>query len=126
MSKLLNCSPHFVVRDVLATARWYRDVLGFQFSTWGEPAEFAIAFRDGVEIMLSQPAEPFVPRPNRTVNPTGNDLYLRVDDVEALYGELRGKDARIIQEPVTRFYKMREIEVVDPDGYIICCAQDVT
>jgi catechol 2,3-dioxygenase-like lactoylglutathione lyase family enzyme len=122
---LLNASPFFMVRDLMATARWYRDLLGFQFSTWGEPAEFAIAFRDGVEIMLRQPKDPFVPRSNRTLEPTSLDAYLRVDDVDALHAELVKRGASVRQEPVTRFYKMREIEVMDPDGYLLCFAQDV-
>jgi catechol 2,3-dioxygenase-like lactoylglutathione lyase family enzyme len=122
---LLNASPFFCVRDLMATARWYRDVLGFQFSTWGEPAEFAIAFRDGVEIMLRQPKDPFLPRSNRTLEPTSLDAYLRVTDVDKLYAELTSRGASLRQEPVTRFYKMREIEIMDPDGYLLCFAQDV-
>jgi len=121
----LNASPYFVVSDLLATARFYRDLLGFQFTTWGEPAEFAIAFRDGVEIMLRQVREPFTPRSNRSLEPTGLDAYIRVSDVDALHGELVARAVPIRTPPTTRFYKMREIELTDPDGYLLCFAQDV-
>ena len=59
------------------------------------------------------------------MEPTSLDAYLRCSDVDALHAELKSRGAAIRQEPVTRFYKMREIEVVDPDGYLLCFAQDV-
>jgi catechol 2,3-dioxygenase-like lactoylglutathione lyase family enzyme len=123
--QFFNSSPYFVVRDVLATARWYRDSLGFQFSTWGEPVDFAIAFRDGVEIMLRQAKGSFELRSNRAVDPIGLDVYVRVADVDALGKELEGRGVTLTTQPVTRFYKWRELEVTDPNGYLLCFAEDV-
>ena len=120
-------SPSFLVRDVLRTARWYRDALGFQFSTWGEPPEFAVAFRDQCEIFLRQPkGRSFAPQPNRVIEPSSIDAFLRIDDVDAFAAELKGRGVPLLTEPVTRFYKYRELEVSDPDGYILCFAQDVS
>jgi uncharacterized glyoxalase superfamily protein PhnB len=50
---------------------------------------------------------------------------LRVEGVEALHEELKARGAKILQEPITRFYKMREIEVQDTNGYVIVFAEDV-
>jgi catechol 2,3-dioxygenase-like lactoylglutathione lyase family enzyme len=125
MPQLINASPYFLVTDVLASARWYRDQLGFQFTTWGEPADFAIVFREPVEILLRQARAPFSPRGYRSLKPAGIDALLRVDDVDALAVELTGRGVKLHSEPVTRFYKWRELEVSDPDGYILCFAQDV-
>jgi lactoylglutathione lyase len=126
MSTLGTPSPSFLVRDVLLTARWYRDALGFQFSTWGEPPDFAIAFRDQCEIFLRQPkGRTFAPLPNRKIEPTSIDAFIRIDDVDAFAEELKKRGTKITTEPVTRFYKYRELEVADPDGYILCFAQDV-
>jgi catechol 2,3-dioxygenase-like lactoylglutathione lyase family enzyme len=125
MPRFSTVCPFFLVRDVLASARWYRDVLGFQFSTWGEPPEFAIAFKDGVEVMLRQPNGSFEPRSNRTVEATSPDAYFRIEEVEALHADLVSRKIAIRTPPITRFYKMREMEVTDPDGYVLCFAQDV-
>jgi lactoylglutathione lyase len=118
-------SPCFLVTDVLASARWYRDQLGFQFSTWGEPADFATVFRDELEIFLRQPKQAFAPRSARSFDDGAIDAFLRVEDVDALAAELIGRGVKLVTEPVTRFYKYRELEVADPDGYVLCFAQDV-
>src|SRR5262245_52952498 len=118
-------SPCFLVSDVLGTARWYRDQLGFQFSTWGDPPDFAIVFRDELEIFLRQPKTSFPPRGARVVEPGAIDAFLRVSDVDALAAELTSRGVHLTTEPVTRFYKYRELEVTDPDGYVLCFAQDV-
>jgi catechol 2,3-dioxygenase-like lactoylglutathione lyase family enzyme len=125
MPRMLIPSPCFLVRDVLASARWYRDQLGFQFSTWGEPAEFAIAFRDQLEIFLRQPKVDFAPRSARLVDTGGIDAFLRIDDVDGFAAELQGRGVTLTTAPITRFYKFRELEVTDPDGYLLCFAQDV-
>ena len=46
-------APYFMVDDVVATANFYRDKLGFDYERfWGEPASFCMVYRDGVIIML--------------------------------------------------------------------------
>ena len=44
----------FVVDDVVKSAEYYRDVLGFSFNRyWGEPPCFVMLERDGVQFFLS-------------------------------------------------------------------------
>ncbi len=47
------------------------------------------------------------------------DLYIYVDDVEALHDELRERGADILNGPVDTTYGLREIRVRDPHGYIL-------
>src|SRR6516164_7686929 len=48
-------APYFIVDDVVATANYYRDKLGFQYERfWGEPPCFCMVHRNGVVIMLKQ------------------------------------------------------------------------
>ena len=56
MTKFNFSAAVFLVSDVGATARWYRDMLGFQFDTVPrtEPFEWASVRRDNVEIMLQR------------------------------------------------------------------------
>jgi uncharacterized glyoxalase superfamily protein PhnB len=54
--------------------------------------------------------------------PRGNGvhLYLSVDDVDALYEELKtkGLQMNIVQEIETLWYGLREFKMADPDGYV--------
>ena len=45
-AKFLGISPCFLVDDVVKSAEYYRDVLGFHFERyWGEPPCFVIVIR---------------------------------------------------------------------------------
>ena len=52
-------------------------------------------------------------------------LYLRTDDADAQYLSLKDK-VEVVQEPITRFYGIREWVMKDPDGYILCFGQEVS
>ena len=50
-----DIAPHLIVTDVVASAEFYKDSLGFDFNRfWGEPPNFVILFRGSVQLMLSQ------------------------------------------------------------------------
>lgn len=51
-------------------------------------------------------------------------LTFWVDDVDALYAELKAKGAKILEEPVLRFYKCYELVVEDLNGYVLVFARD--
>ena len=49
--KLNSVCVCFVVDDVVKSAEYYRDVLGFSFKRyWGEPPCFVMLERDGVQL----------------------------------------------------------------------------
>ncbi len=119
--------PVFLVDDIVKSAEWYRDVLGFRFERyWGEPPCFVMLCRDQIEIFLSGPETPGekIMRPNRRVTQAW-DAYIRVRDVAALFQEFKAKGARIVREPEDTFYAMRELEVEDLNGYGLCFGQDI-
>lgn len=124
--KLKGISPSFLVDDVVKSAEFYRDVLGFTFNRyWGEPPCFVIVVRDYAEISLGNPGVPGLMRPNRKAHPeTAWDAYIWVEDVEALHRELTAKGAKILRGPESTFYNTREIEVEDCNGYVLCFGQD--
>jgi catechol 2,3-dioxygenase-like lactoylglutathione lyase family enzyme len=122
-------APYFLVRDVFATAEFYRDVLGFAFyQFFGDPPSFTIVERDDVRIMFRQPrpAKPAVARPNRSVMEETFDAYVYVSDVDQLATELRTKKDDIVEGPVDRIYRMRELLVRDCNGYVLAFGQDTT
>lgn len=109
--------PQFTVRDVVQTAEYYRDVLGFEISGyWATPPVFAIVARDRVEI--------FFKRADRSLAPTvratdAYDAYLHIAGVDALAVELRARGADILDGPVTRDYGQRELVVRDCNGMVL-------
>ena len=120
-----SIAPYFLVRDVVATANWYRDVLGFQYDRfWGEPPRFCMVWRRGVVIMLSQHDE-------GTVSPNGAatggapwDAYVWVDDADALLAEFTAKGVVPARAICDQEYGCRDFDVVDPNGYRICFGHD--
>ena len=50
-----TCAPYFIVDDVVSTANYYRDKLGFHYERfWNDPPSFCMVKRNGVVIMLAQ------------------------------------------------------------------------
>lgn len=126
--QLLAINPYFVVDDVHRSAEWYRDVLGFSFDQfWGDPPAFVMVRRDGVQIMLREPAakDVGVARPNKATVEHSFDAYVYVRDVDGLHDELRAKGARILYPPCDQPHDCREFEVEDLNGYVLCFGQDL-
>jgi hypothetical protein len=80
----MEVAPYFIVDDVVVTANFYRDKLGFHYERfWGDPPCFCMVQRTGI-IMLSQLDTPGSARPNRLVDPNGDawDACIWVDNAE--------------------------------------------
>jgi catechol 2,3-dioxygenase-like lactoylglutathione lyase family enzyme len=113
--------PRFLVRSVARSLAYYTDVLGFQISnSSGDPPVFGIVERDGRGVHLKQGE----PRVRRTAEEAW-DAYFEVSGIDALHAELLAKSARIVRGPERLPYGMAELDVADPDGYILCFAEDV-
>jgi catechol 2,3-dioxygenase-like lactoylglutathione lyase family enzyme len=109
-----------LVDDVGGALDYYRDKLGFEGHAWEvNPQHYGYASRDGCHVHFAC-FKDAPPRPNsETVPPDMFDLYVYVDDVEALHEELGERGAEIIKAPVDTEYGLREIRVRDPHGYIL-------
>jgi uncharacterized glyoxalase superfamily protein PhnB len=112
-----SIAPSFVVADVVSTAEYYRDILGFEIlGYFADPPVFAMVGRGGVEIHFGKAdAEP--QRSNLELRKISSDAYIWVDDVEALFQELTASDADIIEGPTRRIYDCVEMEVRDCNGF---------
>lgn len=112
--------PVLRVHDVGETVAWYRHRLGFVAETFPEraPHEFAILERDGVQLLVRRAVGE-----SRLMGDghTGWDLYIWVDGADlgrmetsfALTGE-------IVRPLAPMGNSMAELEVRDPDGYVLC------
>lgn len=124
--KMLVSCPFLLVADVRRAAEYYRDRLGFRIIAYffEEPPVFAMVDRDRAEIHLAL-ATRGRGGPNRRWRDDALDAYIRVEDVDGLYDELKGRQADIVAPPILRSYGMKELEVRDADGYVICFGQEI-
>ena len=121
-------APYLIVNDVVATANFYRDQLGFRYERlWNDPPSFCIVLRSGVAIMLAELGKAGVIRPNRTVDPEGSawDVYVWIDDADALAEEFRSKGVTIVREPFDQPYGCRDFEIEDCNGYRLCFGESI-
>jgi uncharacterized glyoxalase superfamily protein PhnB len=126
MPRMTAIAPYFLVADVVRAAEYYRDKLGFAIRGYfgQDPPGFGMVARDGLTIMLSR-IERGRGGSNRGYKDEGIDAYLWVDDADALYAELQRGGADLVAPPVLRIYGMKEFEVRDLDGYVLCFGADV-
>jgi len=109
-----------VVGDVESALDYYRDKLGFEGHAWEDnPTHYGYARRGGCNVHFCH-AEGAEPTPNHLAFPPDMfDLYVYVDDVEAIHEELVARGADILHAPVDTEYGMRDFRVRDPHGYIL-------
>jgi catechol 2,3-dioxygenase-like lactoylglutathione lyase family enzyme len=119
----VNVASHatvLLVDDVARALDYYRDQLGFEGRAWEvNPSHYAYVSRGGCHVHFAC-FHDAGPRPNsETVPPDMFDLYIYVDDLEALHEELKARGADILSAPHDTEYGLREIRVRDPHGYIL-------
>jgi predicted enzyme related to lactoylglutathione lyase len=122
-----SIAPYCVVDDVVATATYYRDQLGFTYERlWGDPPRFCMVFRNGIVIMLAQLETGGAMRPNRLVDPEGGawDAYVWIDDADALHAEFVAKGVKIARGLCDQPYGCRDFDVEDCNGYRLCFGHD--
>jgi uncharacterized glyoxalase superfamily protein PhnB len=118
--------PVFLVDDVSRTAEYYRDVFGFEVDfLYGDPATYASVSRDDAIINFTR-SEPVGRRNSVSSAGTGNgvDAYLVVSDVDDVCEEMKAHGAKILVEPASHDYGMREFHVEDNNGYRLAIAEE--
>lgn len=124
MARLTRSAPVLLVKDVVASANYWRDRVGFTYDRfWGEPPCFCILERDGLQLMLSQVREAADIRPNWTIVDKMWNVYFWVDDAVALYAELQQRGATIDYSLYDAPHGCREFGIQDLDGYDIAFGQ---
>jgi catechol 2,3-dioxygenase-like lactoylglutathione lyase family enzyme len=119
----VNVESHatvLLVDDVGKALDYYRDQLGFEGHAWEvNPTHYGYASRGGCHVHFAC-FHGVPPKPNHVpVPPDMFDLYVYVDDVEALHEELAARGAELLNAPVNTEYGLREIRVRDPHGYVL-------
>ncbi len=129
-AKIIGSAPILLVTDVVASANYYRDKLGFGHDRfWGEPPSFCILWRDHFHVMLSRVEDSKQIIPHYKVIEKMWKIYFWADDVDTLYEEMKERGATIDYDPCDQPYGCREFGVQDLDGYDIafglCCISSI-
>jgi catechol 2,3-dioxygenase-like lactoylglutathione lyase family enzyme len=107
--------PMLPVRDVVETAAFYRDKLGFEVKVlWGEPPFYAIVNRGNIFINFIQ-SQSISGKPGEI-----GGVYIHVEDVDVIYAEFAATDVEIWGEPEDREYGMRDFIILDLNGHRLC------
>lgn len=120
MPSLQSAAPCFTVADVGATARWYKEQLGFDSHLFpaNEPHQFGILVRDNIEIMVQRLSD-YEKKDNYSRRDGGVwNVYIRMVGVEEFYNQLR-ENVTILQPLRKQPYGDSEFEVRDPNGYVL-------
>lgn len=119
-AKLTASSPILLVRDVVASANYYRDKMGFSYEGFdGEPPTFVMLQRDGMHLMLKQAENPEHIIPHWKVSAKLCNAYFWVSDVDALHSEFSERGVTIDYGPCDQPYGCREFGIQDLDEYDI-------
>jgi len=118
-AKLIGIAPQLVVRDVVKTAEYYRDVLGFRIIGYVlDPPVYAMVERDGFQVHFGKSDGPAV-QTNEMLRKGTTDLIIWVPEIDAFYEELESRNADIAEGIVRRTYGSREFVIRDCDGHKI-------
>jgi predicted enzyme related to lactoylglutathione lyase len=112
-TQFVQGAPVLHVQDVIKTAAFYRDTLGF---TWDFGDEtYAVVWRDNSAIHFVRDGR----------NPSGVHLFQWIKDVDAYHQELVSRGAHIASGPTNQPYGIREVAVSDVNGVGIVFGQDI-
>jgi predicted enzyme related to lactoylglutathione lyase len=111
--QFIQGAPVLHVPDVMGTAAYYRDVLGF---TWdfGDDT-YAVVWRDNSAIHFVKD----------NMIPSGIHLFQWVKDVDAYYNEIVGRGTSIAKEPTNQPYGIREFGLSDVNGVSVVFGQEI-
>lgn len=123
-ARITVTSPVLLVKDVVASAEYYRDKVGFTITgLYYDPPTFAILERDQSCLFLSETKVPGAITPNWKVNRNIWNIYYYVDDVEAMYQEMIARGAIIDYELCLQPWGTKEFGIQDLDDYDIAFSQ---
>lgn len=119
-------TPLIQVFDMPTSLHFYRDILGFtvtQTSKPGDDCGWAMLRLNEAVLMLNTAYDvgerPATPDAARIAAHADTALFFDCPDVDAAYRQLRTKGLNV-KEPVILDYGMKQLDVTEPDGYVLC------
>jgi catechol 2,3-dioxygenase-like lactoylglutathione lyase family enzyme len=126
--KFNSLKPELYVTDFDKSFSFYKDVLGFKVEYTRENPRFAFLSYNGSQLMLQQEDNDEQWHNGKPEYPFGRGMNLEIDtnEIEKIINSLnsnnyplkRGIKESVYMENDTK-HKVREILVMDPDGYLL-------
>lgn len=112
--------PLLFVEDIVRTAAFYQQRLGFEMTMKWEPAgklSWCRLERGGAALMLQQA----LPEEDGPAEGRGRGVgfYFNCDDADGMHADLASRGLSLAA-PQAAFYGMNQLFVKDPDGYELC------
>jgi uncharacterized glyoxalase superfamily protein PhnB len=122
MPKITASAPLLLVRDVVASARYYQECVGFTDAWFYAENEFCILTWGGFHLMLAQ-AEAGKIVPFWKIRDKTCACYFWVDAADELYAEMKARGAKMDYGPCTQPYDVREFGIQDLDEHDVSFGQ---
>jgi uncharacterized glyoxalase superfamily protein PhnB len=125
--QIKKLTPNLVVRNVEASLKLYREILGLEkaISVPDEsPYIFAAVSNGAVEIFFNDQKTVAAELPNLAATIGASlTLYMEVDSLQSVLERVQKAGAKISMPVTEQFYGMKEFAFEDGDGYTITIAQ---
>jgi uncharacterized glyoxalase superfamily protein PhnB len=122
--KITASAPILLVKDVVKSAEYFRDKVGFtDQNLYGHPPNFAILRRDGIALMLAQAPAEHTEVPHWKIIEKMWNVYFWVDDADAIYAEFQNSGAIIDYTIYNTPWGVREFGIQDLDDHDIAFGQ---
>ncbi len=125
---IVRSQPVIAVRNVRASSRWYRELLGLENLAEHSHRDVYDRLHSAGQLILQLHAWDEDDHPNLThadAARTGHGvlLWFEVSNFDAIVGNARRLQAQVVLEPhVNPNPQHREIWLRDPDGYVVVIA----
>jgi catechol 2,3-dioxygenase-like lactoylglutathione lyase family enzyme len=122
MPTLIAAEPQLFVRDIVHSAEFYRQKLGFSVAfMYGQPPFYAQVFRDGARLNLRQVDEPVLDRIHRDPEQLLS-ASITLEDAAPLFLEYEASEVEFAQPLKSEPWGARTFIVRDPDGNLLLFA----
>lgn len=112
-AQFIQGCPVLHVRDVIAVASYFRDVLGFQWDFGDE--QYAVVWRDNSAVHLTKGER----------DPVNVHLFQWIRNVDAYHEEVVARGANVTETPRNQPYEIRDFSVIAPGNLTIVFGQDI-
>ncbi|HJT70231.1 MAG TPA: VOC family protein [Terriglobales bacterium] len=127
--QLTKLTPNLVVRNVEASLKFYREVLGLEKAISvpdQSPYVFAAVSNGAIEIFFNDQKTVAAEYPKLAANIGASlTLYIETDNLQDVLDRVQKAGAKISMPVTDQFYGMREFAFEDVDGYTITIAQRI-
>lgn len=116
--------PTLIVTDFEASSRFYQEALGFKHiftmpGPGGQPVLVHLRWLKYADLLIALPQDgQGIPEPRGAGVSLSFQMLERFEgSVDALAEQAKSKEANIISGPLNRPWNVRELTILDPDGY---------